>query len=187
MSIGALPCTHRMGGSSCILRTVRSLFEIKERTVQLKPISCWSRGMMTRFTRRAAMPRLGAAVFATAFSARAASSTSAAQATPIPGMAGYLVTRRYRLKPAATYEELTRRVNEGFVPIIREVPGFIEYFLVEPEDDTHLAVSIFADQAGADESTQRARGWAEEAVAELVELPAFEVVSGPVRLDARPG
>jgi quinol monooxygenase YgiN len=106
-------------------------------------------------------------------------------ATPTAGSAGYLVTRRYRLKPGSTYEELTRRVNEGFVPIIRKVPGFIEYLLVEPGDGSHLAVSVFADQAGAEESTQRARGWAEEAVGELVELPAYEVVSGPVRLDAK--
>jgi hypothetical protein len=142
-------------------------------------------GLISRFTRRAAMPRLGAAAIMAAFGAQQATGVQARQATPAAGTAGYLVTRRYRLKPGATYGELTRRVNEGFVPIIRDVPGFIEYLLVEPGDGTHLAVSIFADQAGADESTQRARGWAEEAVGELVELPAFDVVGGPVRLDAK--
>jgi hypothetical protein len=122
-----------------------------------------------------------------AFAARQTAGVQARQATPAAGTAGYLVTRRYKLKSGATYEELARRVNEGFVPIISAVPGFIEYLLVEPGDGTHLAVSIFADQAGADESTQRASGWAEGAVGELVELPAFEVVSGPVRLDAKAG
>jgi hypothetical protein len=155
--------------------------------VQQNPLAGWSGGLISRFTRRAAMPRLGAAAVAAAFGARQAAGVQARQATPAAGTAGYLVTRRYRLKPGSTYEELTRRVNEGFVPIIREVPGFVEYLLVEPGDGTHLAVSIFADQAGADESTQRAGGWAEGAVGELVELPAFEVVGGPVRLDAKPG
>ncbi len=153
--------------------------------MQQHPLTGWSRSLMTRFSRRAAMPRLGGAALVAAFGTRQPAGVQARQATPAAGTAGYLVTRRYRLKPGATYEELTRRVNEGFVPIIREVPGFIEYLLVEPGDGTHLAVSIFADQAGADESTQRARGWAEEAVGELVELPAFEVVGGPVRLNAR--
>lgn len=148
-------------------------------------LASWTRGVFTRFTRRAAMPTLGAAALAAALAARRATDVRARQATPAAGASGYLVTRRYHLKPGATYEELTRRVNEGFVPIIREVPGFVEYLFAEPGDGTHLAVSIFADQAGADESTQRARGWAEEAVGELVELPAFEVVGGPIRLDAR--
>lgn len=153
--------------------------------MQQNPFTGWPRGRIARFTRRVAMPRLGAAAIVAAFGARQVASAQARQATPAAGSAGYLVTRRYRLKPGATYEELTRRINEGFVPIIREVPGFIEYLLVEPGDGTHLAVSIFVDQAGADESTQRARGWAEEAVGELVELPAFDVVGGPVRLDAK--
>jgi hypothetical protein len=153
--------------------------------VQQSPFPSWSRRAITRFTRRAAMPWLGAVAMAAAFGVRGAADVQARQATPSTGSAGYLVTRRYRLKPDASYEELTRRVNEGFVPIISEVPGFIEYLLVEPGDGTHLAVSIFTDQSGAEESTRRASGWAEEAVGELVELPAFEVVGGPVRLDAK--
>ena len=147
----------------------------------------WSRGLFTRLTRRSALPGLGAAFAAGLLGLRQAPAVGARQATPAADTAGYLVTRRYRLKPGASYEELTRRIKEGFVPIIQEVPGFIEYILVEPGDDTHLAVSIFVDQAGADESTQRAKGWAQEAVGELVELPAFEVVGGLVGLDARAG
>jgi hypothetical protein len=153
--------------------------------VQQNLFTGWSRGVVIRLPRRSAVTGVGAALAAGLLGLRGAPAVEARQATPAAGGAGYLVTRRYRLKSGATYEELTRRVNEGFVPIIQEVPGFIEYLLVEPGDGTHLAVSIFADQAGADESTQRARGWAEEAVDELVELPAYEVVGGPVRLDAR--
>jgi hypothetical protein len=153
--------------------------------VQQNAFTSRPRNLLTRFTRRAALPGLGAAAVAAVTGLRQAANVRARQATPSAGTAGYLVTRRYRLKPGATYEELTRRVNEGFVPIIQDVPGFVEYLLIEPGDGTHLAVSIFADQAGADESTQRARGWAEGAVGELVELPAYEVVGGPNRLDAR--
>jgi hypothetical protein len=173
-------------GCSCILRQDGRLSTVaKESTVQQNSLTGWSRNLLTRFTRRTAVPGLGAAANAGAFGVRQKVYVRALQATPAAGAEGYLVTRRYHLKPGATYEELARRVNEGFVPIIREVPGFIEYLLVEPGDGTHLSVSIFADQAGADESTQRARGWAEGAVGELVELPAYDVVGGPIRLDAR--
>ena len=143
-----------------------------------------SRTVVSRLSRRAALPRLGASVLL-AVGAGRASAAAAMQATPTTGSgrAGYLVVRRYNLKPDADYAELTRRVNEGFVPIIRDVPGFVEYLFVEPGDGTHLAVSIFTDQAGADESTARATGWSEANVTEFVELPAFSVVGGPVRLD----
>lgn len=39
--------------------------------------------------------------------------------------------------------------------IIRQVPGFLDYYLVETSDGV-LSISVFADQAGAEESTRRA-------------------------------
>jgi hypothetical protein len=145
-----------------------------------------SRALVARLSRRTLVPRLGAGVFALGGATRAVTD-AAAQATPQASeeSAGYLVIRRFRLKEGADYPELTRRIAEGFVPLIREVPGFIEYLTAEPGDGTHVAVSIFADQTGAEESTARAGSWAAENVAEFVELPAYEIISAPVRLDAR--
>ena len=51
-------------------------------------------------------------------------------------------------------EELTRRIKEGAIPIISDVPGFMAYYVVYAPDDTVTAISIFNDYAGAEESKQ---------------------------------
>jgi hypothetical protein len=50
-------------------------------------------------------------------------------------------------------DELTRRIKEGAIPIISDVPGFMAYYVVYAPDDTVTAISIFNDYAGAEEST----------------------------------
>ncbi len=41
----------------------------------------------------------------------------------------YVTVRRY--EGASDPSEVARRVNEGFLPIIREIPGFVDYYLVD--------------------------------------------------------
>ncbi len=38
----------------------------------------------------------------------------------------YAVIRRYQVDPASA-DEIRRRVEEGFVPLIRQVSGFVDY------------------------------------------------------------
>ena len=83
--------------------------------------------------------------------------------TPTAGRA-YLVTRLYRLAPDRTMEELAATVESGFMPIVRNVPGFLEYFLVETGEGV-LSISVFTDEAGMDESTQRAADWVQQNLA----------------------
>lgn len=139
-----------------------------------------------RINRRDAVGRVTAGAGLAAIALSQGFAWSGAQdATPmVPGSsdAGYVVVRRWRLQPGASYDELIRRVEERFIPLIQDLPGFVAYYFVDPGDGEHMAVSVYADQAGADESTNRAAGWAEENVADLVELPAISVVGGPVRL-----
>jgi hypothetical protein len=107
----------------------------------------------------------------------------ARQSTPAAGTGLYIVIRRYPLVPGADTAELTRRVQEGFVPILRQVPGFVEYYTYAAGSDA-IAVSIFTDAAAAEESTRRAASWVAQA-----NLGAFfagppEVLAGPVLLHA---
>lgn len=61
------------------------------------------------------------------------------------------------MKPEFSAEELTRTVRDGFLPIVREAPGFAAYFVVANEEArTWISIGIFADKAGSDESTERA-------------------------------
>jgi hypothetical protein len=42
-------------------------------------------------------------------------------------------------------EELARRIKEGAIPIISDVPGFQAYYVIYAPDDTVTAISIFDD------------------------------------------
>jgi hypothetical protein len=80
---------------------------------------------------------------------------------------------------AGMAEELTRRIKEGAIPIISDVPGFVAYYVVYALDDTVTAISIFNDYAGAEESNRRALPWIEQNLAPLLTGPAT-AMAGPV-------
>jgi heme-degrading monooxygenase HmoA len=66
--------------------------------------------------------------------------------------------RRYTVKQG-TVEELTRRVQEGFVPIVRSMPGFRGYYLVNGGPEVLIAISVFDDADGALASNEQAADW----------------------------
>ena len=67
--------------------------------------------------------------------------------------------------------ELGRRVNEGFVPIISEMPGFVDYYFVDAGGGVMISLSVFEDQAGAEESNSRAVDWVQQNVDSLIPNP----------------
>ena len=89
----------------------------------------------------------------------------------------YATVRRYEgvTDPA----EAGRRVSEGFVPLIREIPGFVAYYWVDAGGGLMASTSVFDDQAGAENSTERAADWVRENIAELLPNPP-EVTAGEV-------
>jgi Antibiotic biosynthesis monooxygenase len=80
---------------------------------------------------------------------------------------------------AGKAEELARRIKEGAIPIISDVPGFQAYYVVYAPDDTVTAISIFDDYAGAVESNKRGLVWIEQNLTPLLTGPAT-AVAGPV-------
>ncbi|MCL6734066.1 hypothetical protein, partial [Streptomyces neyagawaensis] len=66
----------------------------------------------------------------------------------------YVAVRRYEgvTDPA----EAARLVNEGFVPLMRQVPGFVAYYWVDAGDGVMVSTSVFQDRPGAEESISRA-------------------------------
>lgn len=48
------------------------------------------------------------------------------------------------------------------MPIIEGSPGFVAYFGVDHGDGDVATVSIFEDEAGAEESNRRAAGWVKD-------------------------
>jgi hypothetical protein len=66
------------------------------------------------------------------------------------------------------------------MPIVRQVPGYLEYFLVETSEGV-LSISVFTDQAGAEESTRRAADWVQQNLAGFFAGPPV-VTTGSVWL-----
>jgi hypothetical protein len=95
----------------------------------------------------------------------------------------HAAVRRY--EGASDPREMARRVNEGFLPITSEVPGFVAYYLVDAGDGVTFSVSIFEDQSGAEEANRRAADFVQQNLASLLPNPpqttAGEVVAHMAR------
>ena len=78
-------------------------------------------------------------------------------------------------------DSVSRRVREEFVPIVRTVPGFVGYYLIDAGGQT-FSVTLCEDKAGVDETTARAAEWAKESLAGLIEgIP--EIAEGDVTVE----
>ncbi len=89
----------------------------------------------------------------------------------------YIAVRRSKLAPG-TIDEAVRRIQEGFLPVISKLPGFITYYVVDVGDNTIMTVNIFEDQAGAEASTKTASDWAQQNLASMV--TPLDVAAGTV-------
>jgi hypothetical protein len=90
----------------------------------------------------------------------------------------YAAIRQGRPK-AGMAEGLARRIKEGAIPIISNVPGFKAYYVIYAPDDTVTAISIFDNYGAAEESNRRGLAWIEQSLAPLLIGPAT-AVAGPV-------
>lgn len=88
----------------------------------------------------------------------------------------YVTVRRFEMVRGST-DELWQQVEEEFVPIISQVPGFIAYYTLDSGDGVVASISIFEDQAGAEESDRQAAEWVKENVASLFDEPP-EITAG---------
>jgi heme-degrading monooxygenase HmoA len=70
----------------------------------------------------------------------------------------FIAIRKYRVRRGSK-EEWARRVQEGFVPLIRELAGFRGYYLLEGGPDVVIAISIFETADEALLSNEKAADW----------------------------
>ncbi|GAA3255535.1 hypothetical protein Slala03_50150 [Streptomyces lavendulae subsp. lavendulae] len=89
----------------------------------------------------------------------------------------YAVVRRY--EQVSDPAEAGRRVDEGFVPLLRQVPGFVAYYWVDAGGGVMVSMSVFEDQAGAEASIKRAADFVRDNLASLLPEPP-QVTAGQV-------
>jgi len=89
----------------------------------------------------------------------------------------YATVRRY--EGVTDPKEAGRRVQDGFVPLISKVPGFVAYYWVDAGGGVMVSTSVFEDRAGAEESNRRAADWVRQSIASLLPNPP-QITAGEV-------
>ena len=69
----------------------------------------------------------------------------------------YATVRRY--EGVTNPREVGRRVDEGFVSLVSQLPGFVAYYWVDAGGGVMVSTSVFQDQASAQESNRKAADW----------------------------
>ncbi len=90
----------------------------------------------------------------------------------------YAAIRRYHTVSGKT-AQVMEVARQGFLPIISKAPGFVSYYIVDAGDDVIASISVFQDQAGAEESNRMAADFVRENVAALMAGPP-EITAGTV-------
>ncbi len=90
----------------------------------------------------------------------------------------YASIRRYVVHPGSM-EKIAKQVNDGFLPIVHSIPGFVAYYVVDARHGTGISISIFEDQDGAERSAVEAKENIRENMASLFPNPP-EIMDGEV-------
>ena len=89
----------------------------------------------------------------------------------------YATVRRY--EGVTDPSEAGRQVEEGFIPIISEMPGFVAYYWVDAGDGVMVSTSVFEHKDAEEESTFRAGEFVAEHLANLLPNPP-QITAGEV-------
>jgi hypothetical protein len=92
-------------------------------------------------------------------------------------MSAYLTVRRYDGVHDA--KAAARQVQEGFIPQLSKIPGFISYYWVDEGDGVMVSVSVFATREAEEESNRLAADFVKQHIAPLLPKPP-QITAGQV-------
>ena len=81
----------------------------------------------------------------------------------------YATVRRY--EGVSDPSEVTRLVEEGFIPIISEMPGFVAYYWVDAGEGVMISTSVFEHKEAEEQSNWRAGDFVAQYMAPLLPNP----------------
>jgi hypothetical protein len=88
--------------------------------------------------------------------------------------------RRYDGVDQNRSAELTRKVNETFVPKLEKLPGFAGYFLVEAGNGVFTSLSLFETPEQGLESTKLVETWIREERLDTIVPNSPMITSGKI-------
>ena len=89
----------------------------------------------------------------------------------------YVAVRRY--EGVTDPRKVGQVAQEGFIPIISEMPGFVSWHLVDAGDGVMVSTSVFEHKDAEEQSNFRAGGFVAEHLAPLLPNPP-QVTAGEV-------
>ncbi len=89
----------------------------------------------------------------------------------------YIAMRRY--EGVSDSQKVGQLVDEGFVPIISEMPGFVAFYWVDAGDGVVASTSVFEHKDAEEQSNIEAREFVQEHLAPLMPNPP-QVTAGEV-------
>jgi len=90
----------------------------------------------------------------------------------------YASIRKYHVH-AASVAALKVGVEDGFIPIVSKLTGFVSYMVVDAGDGIVASISIFESADAAQQSNAAAAQWVKENLADLIQQPP-EVTAGEI-------
>jgi len=91
----------------------------------------------------------------------------------------YGAIRTYRV---TDIEELSRRVNDEFVPLVSDTPGFVAYYVIDGGDGTVSSITICQDREGVEATVARAADWIADRISSLIESGP-DIMIGEITVD----
>jgi hypothetical protein len=88
--------------------------------------------------------------------------------------------RRYRVTDV---DALVQKVEDEFVEQIKQIDGFVGYYVVDGGDGTAVSITVGETEQAVEDSTARAAEWVRASAAELID-GSPEVTAGAVRVRA---
>lgn len=96
----------------------------------------------------------------------------------------YMVVRKWKIE--GNTQEISSKINKGFIPLITKIKGFVDYYCLFPDDHSLISVSVFQDKKGADESVSAAADFAAKNLSKYFSGKP-EIFSGEVFAQGRAG
>ena len=81
----------------------------------------------------------------------------------------WLTVRRY--EGVTDTKEAARVVQEGFVPLISKLPGFIDYYFVDAGSGVMISVSVYTNREAEEESNRVAADFVKQHMTHLYPTP----------------
>jgi hypothetical protein len=94
----------------------------------------------------------------------------------------HVVIRRWKVDPSRM-DEAVQKIEEEFVPDVSSVEGFVAYYTVKGEGDDALTITICQDREGVEETTRRARAFAERSLGDIVQANSIQAFGGEILVE----